>query len=297
MQNRAGACLASIALVFMLACGGGDDDGNGTGIDTGDAHGTVLDNLNIAVVGASITITKGTSVRTAMTNSAGEYSFVGLEPGTWSLQASTPNGYTLATGEAGTRSFAVSAGQNTTISAIRFDKLQSVSTGTVTGRVLNNATGVAGASISLSGVSAPQTTNSNGNYAFTDVTPGAKTVTVTLPPGFALVANETAQKSTTVNAGQISTVNWNVQQQATAPTVDVAMTNSQFVPATITVQRGGAVRWTNNDNTSHDAVADNGAFNSGVFSSGSRTVVMTTAGSFPYHCNFHAGMNGTVVVQ
>ena len=76
------------------------------------------------------------------------------------------------------------------------------------------------------------------------------------------------------------------------------MTTTAFAPNRITVGVGGSVTWTNNDNTSHNATANDGTWNSGNIAPGaSFTRSFPTAGSFPYHCTIHPGMVATVVVQ
>ena len=78
----------------------------------------------------------------------------------------------------------------------------------------------------------------------------------------------------------------------------VAMTGNSFAPGTVTVVVGDTVTWTNSDQVSHTATADGGSFDTGVIGNGaSGTITFSTAGSFPYHCTIHEGMNGTVVVE
>jgi plastocyanin len=80
--------------------------------------------------------------------------------------------------------------------------------------------------------------------------------------------------------------------------VQVIMTNRSYDPQTVTVAVGGTVTWVNQDAPQHDVVADNGEFSSQLFDKGqSFSFTFTTAGTYPYHCTIHPGMNGTVVVQ
>jgi len=76
------------------------------------------------------------------------------------------------------------------------------------------------------------------------------------------------------------------------------LTATAFAPSPVSVQAGGSVTWTNNDNTAHTSTANNGAWNSGSIAPG-RTFTMTfpSAGTFTYHCTIHPGMTGTVTVQ
>jgi plastocyanin len=83
---------------------------------------------------------------------------------------------------------------------------------------------------------------------------------------------------------------------ATANTINLS--GSSFSPSTLTVKAGTTITWNNNDNIAHTVTADDKSFDSGSLAAG-KTFVKTfsTAGSFAYHCNFHSGMKGTIVVQ
>jgi plastocyanin len=71
-----------------------------------------------------------------------------------------------------------------------------------------------------------------------------------------------------------------------------------YVPNPITVPVGTMVTWTNNDSTAHTASSNTGVFNSGTIGPGqSFSFTFQAAGTYPYHCSFHAGMVGSVVVQ
>jgi plastocyanin len=79
-------------------------------------------------------------------------------------------------------------------------------------------------------------------------------------------------------------------------TVDIK--SFKYGPVTVVVKKGGRVRWTNSDTASHTATADDRSFDTQTIDKGkSRMVAMTTAGTFPYHCDFHPFMKATVVVK
>ncbi len=66
----------------------------------------------------------------------------------------------------------------------------------------------------------------------------------------------------------------------------------------LNVAAGSTVVWQNGDNTSHNAIADNGAFTvSSIRSGGQGSFRFASPGSFPYHCGIHPNMVGTIVVQ
>jgi plastocyanin len=75
---------------------------------------------------------------------------------------------------------------------------------------------------------------------------------------------------------------------------------SSYVPNPITLAAGSTITWTNTDTISHTSTStDTGAvFDSGTIPAGGKfSFVFPTKGTFSYHCSFHAGMIGTIVVQ
>jgi plastocyanin len=78
----------------------------------------------------------------------------------------------------------------------------------------------------------------------------------------------------------------------------VQIRNFAFVQANLSVSKGTTVTFVNCDDVTHTSTSDGG-----VWDSGSLTPTSTfqrsfsTSGSFPYHCNPHPSMKGTVVVQ
>lgn len=75
--------------------------------------------------------------------------------------------------------------------------------------------------------------------------------------------------------------------------------SSSYSPSPDTVTVGQTVSWKNNDSMTHTATADVSGFDTGNIGAGatSTPITMSTAGSFPYHCNIHSGMTGILVVQ
>ena len=71
-----------------------------------------------------------------------------------------------------------------------------------------------------------------------------------------------------------------------------------YVPNPATVSAGTVVTWTNTDSTTHDMVADAGAFDSGrVGPNGTFSFTFSQRGTYAYHCSIHPSMTGTIVVQ
>lgn len=78
----------------------------------------------------------------------------------------------------------------------------------------------------------------------------------------------------------------------------VEIKNFAFGPDTLEVAVGTTVTWTNNDEAPHTVTQDGGGFQSGKIASGATfSYTFDTAGSFTYHCEFHANMKATVVVK
>lgn len=84
-----------------------------------------------------------------------------------------------------------------------------------------------------------------------------------------------------------------------ASTVNVEISGFAFQPATVTIQVGDTVTWTNLDGAAHTAT-DTGsqALFDGVMDNGeSFSYTFTQAGTFNYFCTFHPEMTGSVIVQ
>ena len=84
-----------------------------------------------------------------------------------------------------------------------------------------------------------------------------------------------------------------------ASTVTVEISNFAFQPASVTIQVGDTVTWTNLDSAAHTATdTGSGSLFDGVMNQGeSFSYTFNQAGSFDYICTFHPEMTGTVIVQ
>jgi plastocyanin len=75
-------------------------------------------------------------------------------------------------------------------------------------------------------------------------------------------------------------------------------TNStNFAPTSITINVGGSVTWINYDAENHQPTQDDNAWGNELSPNGQYTRTYTTAGTFPYHCELHKEMKGTVTVK
>lgn len=83
----------------------------------------------------------------------------------------------------------------------------------------------------------------------------------------------------------------------------IIMYNIQYVPNTLTIQRGGTVMWQNNDVVNHSVRsgvpgAPTALFNSGVITPGNKFYFTFNApGNFPFFSELDQNMSGTITVQ
>jgi plastocyanin len=79
----------------------------------------------------------------------------------------------------------------------------------------------------------------------------------------------------------------------------VVIKNMAYTPKEIQVAVGEKLTWTNNDSMAHTVTADNGEFDSGDMDQGG-TFDQTFKGpprEIPYHCDYHGGMHGKVIIK
>jgi amicyanin len=82
----------------------------------------------------------------------------------------------------------------------------------------------------------------------------------------------------------------------TSHTVDIA--NFAFSPATLTIQVGDTVTWTNLDAVQHTATSTTGVFDSGLLDQDAGySFTFTQPGTYDYLCTPHPTMTGQIVVQ
>jgi plastocyanin len=78
----------------------------------------------------------------------------------------------------------------------------------------------------------------------------------------------------------------------------VQISNFAFSPPTLTIAVGDTVTWTNGDEAAHTATSMEGAFDSGNLDSGQAfSFTFTEPGAYAYRCDYHSGMQGTIVVE
>jgi len=85
---------------------------------------------------------------------------------------------------------------------------------------------------------------------------------------------------------------------ALAATRAVAIAGFEFSPASVTINVGDRVTWTNSDAVGHTATATSGAFDTGNLDQGeSASVRFTQPGTYRYVCTPHPSMTGTIRVR
>ncbi len=84
---------------------------------------------------------------------------------------------------------------------------------------------------------------------------------------------------------------------AASAATEIQIKDFSFAPATVVIEKGENVKWTNLDQVVHTSTSDMGIWNSGDLTHGkSFEFRFGTAGTFKYHCAYHVAMKGTVRV-
>lgn len=118
-----------------------------------------------------------------------------------------------------------------------------------------------------------------------------KADTATTTPTTSAAAATTAAPATTAAGGAATTA-------AAGGGSTITVADFAFSPPTLTVKAGTAVEVKNTQGVAHTFTADDGSFDLELDpSGGGGTHTFATAGSFPYHCDIHPSMKGTVVVE
>jgi plastocyanin len=88
-----------------------------------------------------------------------------------------------------------------------------------------------------------------------------------------------------------------------APSGDAALSEKveivefTYEPDPVTIEEGGKVIWINRDSAPHTATADDGSFDTGTLEEGKlKSESFKEPGSYPYFCEIHPSMRGTVEV-
>jgi hypothetical protein len=189
-----------------------NDDASGTitGRVLADTNNDNTGDSPLSGVTIELKDTNGSTVRTTTTNSNGDYSFEYVTPGSYQIKQTDLTGYTsVSDGDSTNAGDDTPSNTNTndnlipvTINANETDSgndFVDEQTGTISGTVLKDTNNDNIGDSPLSGVTiqlfnnggntaiATTTTNSNGNYSFTDIAPGNYQVVETDPAGYVSV--------------------------------------------------------------------------------------------------------------
>ncbi|MGD9171753.1 MAG: carboxypeptidase regulatory-like domain-containing protein, partial [Candidatus Thiodiazotropha sp.] len=138
--------------------------------------GTVVDaDTQLPLEGISLTLS-GTESQSGSTDVDGNFSFINLTAGAYSLDISHTDYATVTT------STTLSAGQLIDFGTIQMAKEAEATTGTIRGTITDTSTGsaLAGVTITVTGVSGSVLTDSNGDFQIANVEPGSVSVQATI---------------------------------------------------------------------------------------------------------------------
>jgi plastocyanin len=85
---------------------------------------------------------------------------------------------------------------------------------------------------------------------------------------------------------------------STPITHEVDISGFAYDPASITINVGDEVIWTNLDSATHTVTEDMDMFDSGDLAQNDTfTYTFDTTGTYNYYCTYHTSMTGTVIVE
>ena len=115
---------------------------------------------------------------------------------------------------------------------------------------------------------------------------------------YALTRHSSAPESSSTT-GNVTSPSPNSGSNIAQALPKVSIQNFAFSPASLRVQQGTVVTWTNSDSTAHtitetdgQAGPDSGTLNPGL----TYSFKFDKVGTYRYHCAFHPEMTGTIVV-
>jgi predicted outer membrane repeat protein len=170
----------------------------------------VPDTSNSGVSGVAVNLldASGNIILSTNTDNQGNFVFTNLQPGTYTVQFTTPSGYLLEA--TSTSTFAAAVNAPSPDAPLSLGMFQPVAVGgTVTLGI--TGTGLGGVTVTLldvyGNVVGTTTTATDGTYSFgNDLLPGSYTVQVTAPSGYVIGdSSSTWDESVTVGSGQTLT--------------------------------------------------------------------------------------------
>jgi plastocyanin len=82
-------------------------------------------------------------------------------------------------------------------------------------------------------------------------------------------------------------------------TVSATVANNTWTPGTVTASVGDVITWANSDSVPHKVALDDGscAMAANIPGGGSKSLVFSVAGTYPFHCAVHSSMKGTITIS
>lgn len=291
--------LVAFCIAMTAACGGGDGGGSGptptpTTVNVAAGASGTVTSLN-ATRGFTATVLDQNSTvigNASVSWTASPAGIVTLNPATGLTTTATAVGNGTATITA--RSGTVSGTQQMTVSQ-SFNSLDlTPNPGSVT----------PGGTLQMSAVARDPGGAAIANFAgitFTSQDQSVATVNnAGLVSGVAVGTTTITADATSGGATHSATATVNVATQTFPLTADVTAGNSTatFTPQTVDIRAGGVVTWTFGALTHNVNFSTAGApANIPTTTNNSVSRTFAAAGVYPYECNIHAGMSGTVVVH
>ena len=82
-------------------------------------------------------------------------------------------------------------------------------------------------------------------------------------------------------------------------TVSASVVDNTWTPADVTAKVGDVITWSNGDTVPHGVVLDDLSckMSENIAGGGSKSLVVSVAGTVPVHCTVHANMKGTITIS
>jgi plastocyanin len=294
-------CVLTSVFLILNGCGDDDDDGAVIPVRHSISGQTTLDNGSIL---SSVTMTlTGASSDNVITDASGNYTFTGLDNGSYTITPSK-TGFTFSP------TFSPQTVSGADINAVNFIAT-AVQLGpySISGHVEDDVSHVRvpDVTIELSDArSAITTTDASGNYTFTGLNNGSYNIEprkagYTFGLGTGQVAIQLSGANATVNFVAIFTAK--IVSCPASGTENVTIQDFSFTPDNVTISMNGIVKWTNNGPSIHRVTAGFVDFPSGSFDSGNLGTDATfcvqffRTGPHIYYCiNHPEKMYGLVTV-
>jgi len=150
-------------------------------------------------------------------------------------------------------------------------------------------------------IAPPSTTTTSASIDNTTTAPASVSTTATTAttatPASPTQSTSTTSPATTTTQSTSTTSGTTTTTEDRAKTVDVSIENFRFAPASVEIHVGDTVRWTVNSGT-HTTTSSTAVWDSTAMATGDVfTFTFGQAGSYPYFCAIHPGMQATITVE